>query len=657
MDGDPSVQSMITASLGGRVELTKTSGDASVTEGDGDYSLEGAVYGVYDGGGSLVAKMTTDVSGHATTDGKVANGTYTVKEISAPAGYVLSNEEYQVTVSGHDAGVDASDQPVTVRLKLVKTDSETVGTDPQGAVPLDGAVYEATYEQNGQEKTVTATTEGGEATFEGIPLGTVTVREVQAPEDYLLDTERHTFEVSADTAGHDSAVYELTPDGDFAEQVERGDLELVKVADSTQQRLAGVPFKVTSKTTGESHVIVTDANGQASTAANWNLHTQDTDGGTARSGVWFGASEPDDARGALPYDTYAVEEQRCDANADRALIPAFDVSVYKDSTTVQLGTLTDDEGPAIGTEATDASDGDHSVDAKGNATISDDVTYTGLTPGREYKLVGTLMDKETGKAVQREGGDVTAEATFTPAAASGVATVTFEFDASGLAGRDVVAFEELSQGSKQVATHADIDDEGQTVQVAPPTPQIGTTATDADDGDHEAVTDDSATINDEVSYTGLTPGQEYQLTGTLMDKQTGGPVKSGGKTVASTVSFVPDSADGTQTVTFTFDGADLAGHDLVAFESLSTGGQEVAAHADIDDEGQTVNLTVPHSGETPEKGTPSSNLPQTGDDALWDAAACALGAAGCAACVVGLARRRRGELEKTADNAPEEGEE
>lgn len=374
-----------------------------------------------------------------------------------------------MTVSGYDAEVGTSDQPVTIRLKLVKTDSETGGNDSQGASTLGGAVYEATYEQNGQEKTVTAPTEGGEATFEGIPLGTVTVREVQTPEGYLLDAQEHTLNVTVDAAGYDSAVYELTPDGDFAEQVERGDLELVKVADGTQQRLAGVPFKLTSKTTGESHVIVTDANGQALTAAAWNPRTQDTNGATARSGVCFGSSESDDAKGALPCDTYTVEEQRCDANADRTLIPAFEVSVYRDSTTVQLGILTDDEGPRVGTETTDASDGDHSVDAKGNATIADDVTYTGLTPGREYKLIGTLMDKETGKAVRRDGSDVTAEATFTPAAASGVATVTFEFDASGLAGHNVVAFEELSQGGTQVAVHADIDDEGQTVgPTAPP---------------------------------------------------------------------------------------------------------------------------------------------------------------------------------------------
>ena len=116
----------------------------------------------------------------------------------------------------------------------------------------------------------------------------------------------------------------------------RGDLALVKVADGTQQRLAGVPFKITSKTTGESHVIVTDGNGQASTAASWNAHTKDANGGTADSGVWFGGFEPDDAKGALPYDTYAVEELPCEANADRTLIPAFDVSVYRDSVTVNL---------------------------------------------------------------------------------------------------------------------------------------------------------------------------------------------------------------------------------------------------------------------------------------------------------------------------------
>ncbi|MEE8723278.1 MAG: VaFE repeat-containing surface-anchored protein [Atopobiaceae bacterium] len=650
-EGKSGIQPMLTGSLGGRVTLTKASGDASITKGDSDYSLAGATYGVYRGG-KLVAQFTTDGDGHGQTDKKLKSGDYTVKEISAPDGYTLSDKEYQVTVSGKDASVDASDMPITVKIRVVKTDAETGGTDPQGAGSLDGAVYKATYEQNGEEASQEATIANGEATFENIPLGKITVSEVQAPTGYKPDTKSHEFTVTAADAGHEKAVFELTPaDGEFSEQPVRGDLELVKVADTSLERLANVPFKVTSKTTGESHVLTTDANGYASTASAWNKHTQDTNGGTATSGVWFGSSEPDDSKGALLYDTYEIEEQRCESNADRALIPAFDVSVYKDSTTVNLGTLTDDEGPKIGTTATDAADGDHEAEASSKVTLNDDVTYTGLTPGKEYRLTGTLMDKETGKPVRQDGADVTAEAAFTPTAASGVATVTFEFDASSLANHETVVFEDLTQDGAEVATHANIDDEGQTVKIVPPAPKVGTTATDADDGDHEATADDSVTINDEVTYENLTPGQEYTLTGTLMDKSTGRPVQSDGKDVTSTVSFTPEKASGTQTVTFTFDGTDLGGHETAAFESLQKDGTEVAAHADINDEGQTVKLVPPSEEKPPSKGdTPATGMPKTGDKLPWVAALCAIGAVGCGAGIIALSKRRKG-LDGADDDA------
>ena len=651
-EGKPGIQPMLTGSLGGHVTLKKASGDASITKGDSDYSLAGAVYGVYRGS-TLVAKFTTDENGHGQTDKKVKNGTYTVREISAPSGYTVSKHEYKVTVSGKDASVDAADQPITVKIKVKKTDAETGEGEPQGAGSLDGAIYKATYEQNGKETSQEATIENGEAIFQGIPLGEIAITEVQPPTGYLPDTDTHRFTVTAADAGHDKAVFELTPaDGEFGEQPVRGDLELVKVADTSLERLANVPFKVTSKTTGESHVLTTDANGYASTSSAWNKHTQDTNGGTAASGVWFGSSEPDDSKGALLYDTYTVEEQRCESNADRALIPAFDVSVYKDSTTVNLGTLTDDEGPRIGTTATDAADGDHEAEAASKVTLNDDVTYTGLTPGKEYKLTGTLMDKETGKPVQQDGADVTAEATFTPTAASGVATVTFEFDASGLAGHETVAFEDLTQDDNEVAVHADIDDEGQTVKIVPPAPKVGTTATDADDGDHEAAADDSVTINDEVAYENLTSGQEYTLTGTLMDKSTGKPVQSGGKDVTSTASFVPEKASGTQSVTFTFDGTDLGGHETVAFESLQKDGTEVAAHADIDDEGQTVKLVAPEEGTPSKGGSTASGMPKTGDELPWVAILCAVGAAGCVASTIALSKRREG-LDEAEDGVEE----
>ena len=159
-------------------------------------------------------------------------------------------------------------------------------------------------------------------------------------------------------AGSESAVFEYEVADELTEQVVRGDLELVKVSEGDQARMAGIPFSITSAATGESHVIVTDSNGYASTAASWNPHTADTNGGTSESGVWFGGGDPDDGLGALPYDTYIVEEQPCEANSDRELIPAFEVSVYRDGATVDLGTLTNADKPHVSLSKTDIATGE-----------------------------------------------------------------------------------------------------------------------------------------------------------------------------------------------------------------------------------------------------------------------------------------------------------
>ncbi|MCB7332365.1 hypothetical protein LIZ35_15420, partial [Longicatena caecimuris] len=103
------------------------------------------------------------------------------------------------------------------------------------------------------------------------------------------------------------------------------------------------PFKITSKTTGESHIVVTDKNGQFSTASDWASHKHNTNAGkTSEDGVWFGSSEPDDSKGALLYDTYEIEELRCASNKGFKLIPAFDIVVSRDRTVIDLGTLTDE---------------------------------------------------------------------------------------------------------------------------------------------------------------------------------------------------------------------------------------------------------------------------------------------------------------------------
>uniref|UniRef100_UPI001485B157 VaFE repeat-containing surface-anchored protein n=1 Tax=Enterococcus songbeiensis TaxID=2559927 RepID=UPI001485B157 len=152
------------------------------------------------------------------------------------------------------------------------------------------------------------------------------------------------------------------------------------------------------------------------------------------------------------------------------------------------------EIPEIGTTATDKTDGDKVIDPDKQVTITDAVNYTGLTPGKEYTVKGILMDKSTGKALEVEGKEVTGSTTFTPSKADGTVNVDFTFNASALKGKTIVVFETAYQGEKEVAVHADINDEGQTVKV--PNPKIGTTATDKTDGDKVIDPDKQVTITD-----------------------------------------------------------------------------------------------------------------------------------------------------------------
>ena len=161
-------------------------------------------------------------------------------------------------------------------------------------------------------------------------------------------------------------------------------------------------------------------------------------------------------------------------------------------------------------------DGEKTADPLGKVTIVDIVTYTGLTPGKTYKLSGTLMDKSTKEKLLVDGKEITVTALFTAPKAEGSIKIPFTFDASGLAGKSVVVFETLYRDDMELAVHADIDDEGQTVDFGKP--DIKTTATI--DGNKATDPLGEVTIIDTVEYTGLTVGKTYNVTGVLMDKST-----------------------------------------------------------------------------------------------------------------------------------------
>ena len=379
----------------------------------------------------------------------------------------------------------------------------------------------------------------------------------------------------------------------------RGDLELVKVSDGDLSRLAGVPFTITSKTTGESHTIVTDRNGYASTSAEWNKHTSNTNRGeTAEDGIWFGSSDPDDSKGALIYDTYTVEEQRCEANEGRNLL-SFDVEVYRDSVTIDLGTLTNDK-VEIATTALDKESGSQMAKPDDKVTIVDTVEFEGLKKGVEYKVIGTLMNKETGEALEINGEPITSETTFTAKKSTGSAEVEFTFDATGLEGTTVVCFEELWQEDLKLAVHADISDQDQSIYF----PSVGTQVKDSETGAQIAHADEEVTLIDTVSYANVQPGEELTLQGVLMDKETGEELLIDGELVTAETTFTPEKSEGTVDVEFTFNASEISGKTIVVFESLLYKDEEIAQHKDLDSPEQTLVLpSVNTTATNPDTGS------------------------------------------------------
>ena len=267
---------------------------------------------------------------------------------------------------------------------------------------------------------------------------------------------------------------------------------------------------------------------------------------------------------------------------------------------------------SIGTSAKDGASGTQVIVPDDEMTIVDKVEYRNLfADGREYTVEGALQlvtIDENGNATAEpltdsEGNPVTAKTTFTPDTPHGFVDVTFKFDGLKLEdGQKLVCFEKVSRNGSVLASHEDASDEGQTVVTA--LPKIGTTLTDAADGDKDIVSNNPVRLTDTVSYTGLVPGREYTVTGTLHMKAADGDgseaaaVKDAeGNPVTAKAVFTPEKANGTVDVTFEFDGSELAhGDELVAFESLTRSGVELAVHADIDDAAQTVSVSNPLIG-------------------------------------------------------------
>jgi hypothetical protein len=652
----------------GYLTLHKDSSNKTLTDTNDCYSLAGAEYGVYTDSNcsNKVATLTTNASGNANTV-SLNPGRYYVKETKAPKGYFTDSQVYTADVSGANresspVKLSVSDNPANdpIAMLLGKYDGQKTyngaGNLPQGSATLAGAEftvdYYATLDYKSYDDLKKADIEStrswtfktdadgfsyfdtehfvsGDAFFYNgqnnicIPRGTVVIRETKAPAGYVKSDDVSFQKIQENPTTDAVRTYNVPK---VAEQVYRSDIEFTKKADNGSAHLAGVPFKVTSLTTGESHIAVTDENGYFSSASSWNAHDSNTNANDwaltasdtidstkldANAGFWFGnnsvldgngttstsdAVKADNKLGALPFDTYSVEELRCSANEGYALINTT-VTVTRDAKTIDLGTF-DDPEPEIHTTAYDASDSDHYVGV-GTVKISDKVEYSHLVAGKTYTVIGELHDAATGDAVTVNGQAITAEKTFTAEDSAGSVTLDYAFDSYDLKGKTLVVYETLTdaKGAK-LAEHRDKSDVSQQVTVL--TPKLSTSAVGDADNSKSVTAEDDVTVTDYVRYTGLTAGQTYTLTGTLMDKSTKKAfMDADGTPVTATAEFTAEAESGTTTVTFTFDASGIkTGTKLVAFETVATNGIEIADHKDINDIDQTVTVKAPVIGTT-----------------------------------------------------------
>ena len=163
-------------------------------------------------------------------------------------------------------------------MKIQKRDLETCDTKPQGSATLKDTAFDIIslndnavlvegklYKKNEVVKTIRTDIEGVASTSADLlPYGKFRIVESEAPDGYLTDGAKPIdFTIT-----ENGKIVDLTDEAhSIYNQIKRGDIEGVKIGAGTHKRLANVPFRITSKTTGENHVVVTDDNGQFSTSA------------------------------------------------------------------------------------------------------------------------------------------------------------------------------------------------------------------------------------------------------------------------------------------------------------------------------------------------------------------------------------------------------
>lgn len=668
-------------------------------------------------------------------------GTYRLSETKASPGYTIDESCWNSLGKYHEVVIDRTNRvgnvvcretPVfdPIQIKMVKQDQETGEVNPIGAGSLSKAVFEVDY-YNGKytksnlpgkptRKWYFATDESGIWNFtttnplnnskynsdemypnRQIPLGTVTIKEVTAPEGYVRTWDNSNGYITIDGNSYSDnkmVLYQIVMnEGNTAPQrlldgktvssgnllitlraydpVKRGNFSFDKREYDSGTKMPYIAFIMESTTTHEKHIIVTDENGHATTdisESSDNINGNDAylddlenpevvNNKLRPTPVWFyGTADqtqwnPDNidlSRGALPYDTYTITEIGSVNNYHTQLIQQGDYtfSIQADNDTVEM-VLNDMELPNFETDSADKILGSTVTIADKNIEINDTITYHSFRFGESFTFKNVMVAREdcesdtgvkykAGEPIRDdEGNYICANTTITTPdrndsdviATDGTAVITARFNGANLHGVKAVWKTYVSKGEDTdyivIDENGVVNYEASNIMSFPsekgcvyiesssldnerewitfPGVEIHTTALSEDTADHIAGAYQTAKVIDTVEYFNLLQDHKYKLVGTAIDKNTGKPIQVNGKPLEVEKTFTPSSENMTEygmchgfvDVVFEFDASLLRGTTMVVYENLYHYDEEteewsyVTKHEDINDEGQTVHFT------------------------------------------------------------------
>lgn len=405
----------------------------------------------------LVATLKTNSKGTATSK-QLYLGKYRVVETVAPYGTVINPEPHTVelTYSGQNEKLTNTSTSFTndrqkVEIDLTKVLEQNkkfnIGNNDEilnvsfglyadkdlkalngTAIPKDGLLEIITCDEKGKANFTT-----------DLPIGSYYVKEISTDSHYILSDKK--YPVVFEYAGQNTATVHISVnDGEPIEnEIIYGTIKGLKIDRETGENIAGTLFGLFSnnetKFTEETAILTAESN----------------------EGGIFEFTD-------VPYGEYIVRELK-PAEGYLPNEENYTVTISENKEIIEI-TIENDKIPELGTTAT--IDGKKEFTVNGDITIDDVVSYKHLTAGKEYTIKGVLMDKSTGKQFLVDGKEVCSEVTFTPETADGEVTVSFTFDGSVITKEtEIVAFETLYREGTEIAVHADIEDENQTVTIHP----------------------------------------------------------------------------------------------------------------------------------------------------------------------------------------------